>query len=143
MCTKKVIFHLICEDGSILPVSMFYSKEATDTVISPTDIVFCNADKYDSWWQLSNCKQGTDELRFYKTNTITRVSIDIRMVKNCGTLHRIPLPLFTVPRYALLAKLSSTQLLDRLSITYGTTSSTIPVPLPPTTSTRLPMMCHL
>ena len=28
-CTKKGLFHLICDDGSVLPVSMFYSKEAT------------------------------------------------------------------------------------------------------------------
>ena len=81
MCTKKGIFHLICEDGYILPVSTFYCKEATDTVISPTDIVFCNANKYDSWRQLPNCKQGTGELRFYKTDTITRASINIQMIK--------------------------------------------------------------
>ena len=79
-CTKKGIFHLVCDDGSILPVSIFYSAEATDTVLSPTDIVFCNADTYDSWWQLSNCTKGKGELRFYKTNTITRATISITMI---------------------------------------------------------------
>ena len=79
-CTKKGIFHLVCDDGSILPVSIFYSAEATDTVLSPTDIVFCNADTYDSWWQLSNCTKGKGELRFYKTNTITRATVSITMI---------------------------------------------------------------
>ena len=71
MCTKKGSFHLICDDVSVLPVSIFYLKEATETVISPTDIVFCNATVYDSWWQISNCLKGTGELRFYKSNKIT------------------------------------------------------------------------
>ena len=66
-CTNSGLFHLICDDVSVLPVSMLNSKEATETVISPTDIVFCNADTYDSWWQLSNCIQGTGDLIFYKT----------------------------------------------------------------------------
>ena len=79
VCTKKGIFHLICDDGSVLPVSIFYSNEATETVLSPTDIVFCNADIYDSWWQISDCLQGTGELRFYKTDAITRAAINITM----------------------------------------------------------------
>ena len=54
MCTAKVVFHLICDNGSVLPVQMYYSPMATETAISPTDIVFNNTNKYDSWWQCNN-----------------------------------------------------------------------------------------
>jgi len=47
-CTKKGLFHLICDDGSVLPVSMFYSNKSTETAVSPTDIAFCNTDVYNS-----------------------------------------------------------------------------------------------
>ena len=49
VCTGKGIFHIICEDGSVLPVTILYSKEATETVVSPKDTVFSNANTYDSW----------------------------------------------------------------------------------------------
>ena len=39
-CTAKCIFHLICADGSVLPITILFSKEATETSISPTDAVF-------------------------------------------------------------------------------------------------------
>ena len=58
---------------------MFYSSEANDTVLSPMDIVFFNSNVYDSWWQGSNCLQCNGEPRFYKTNNITRASIQITM----------------------------------------------------------------
>ena len=49
-CTAKGVFHLLCDDGSVLPVTMYYSPMAIETVVSPTDIVFSNTNKYDSWW---------------------------------------------------------------------------------------------
>ena len=78
-CTAKGIFHIICSDGSVLPVEMFYSAEATETIVSPTDTVSNNSTDFDSWWQLANCRTGGGELRFYKTNGITRCSIPLRM----------------------------------------------------------------
>jgi len=78
-CTKKSLFHLICDNGYVLSVSMFYAAEATETVLSPTDIFFFNADQYNSWRQIANCTKCTGELRFYKTNEITRASILIIM----------------------------------------------------------------
>ena len=48
VCTSKHIFHLICDDRSVIPITMFYSKIATKTVISPTDTVCEHPDQYDS-----------------------------------------------------------------------------------------------
>ena len=79
-CTKKGIFHLVCNEESVLPVSIFYSAEAINKVLSPTDILFCNVDKYDSWWQSSNCSKGNRESQIYKSNTITRATISTTWV---------------------------------------------------------------
>ena len=58
---------------------MFFAADSTETVVSPTDAVFSNVDQFDSWWQVSNCKTGGGELRFYKTNGITKCSIALIM----------------------------------------------------------------
>ena len=46
-CTGKGLFPLVCTDGSTILIEMFYSEEATCTVISPTDMVF-NSPDFDS-----------------------------------------------------------------------------------------------
>ena len=51
-CTRKGLFHLECTDGSVIPVQMYYAADATETVVSPTDIVFANNDRYDTWCKL-------------------------------------------------------------------------------------------
>ena len=48
-CTAKGIFHIICSNGSIVPVEMFYSREAIETIVSPTDTVYNNSTDFDSW----------------------------------------------------------------------------------------------
>ena len=78
-CTAKGIFHIVCDDGSVIPVEMFYAKNATETVVYPSDTVFSNAKKFDSWWQVENCNTGGGELWFYKTDGITKCSIPLIM----------------------------------------------------------------
>ena len=58
---------------------MFYSTDATETVISPTDAVFSNSDTFDSWWQMADCKTGAGNLRFYKSDEITIASVPLVM----------------------------------------------------------------
>ena len=77
MCTKKGIYHMLCEENSTLPVEMYFSLSASETFISPTDIVFNNQKKYDSWWQLANCKSGTGQLRFYTTTGFDSWQVDL------------------------------------------------------------------
>ena len=78
-CTSKGIFHIICTNGSVIPGEIFFSKDATEAAVSPTDTVFTNSASFDSWWQTSNCLTGGGELRFYETNVITHFSILLHM----------------------------------------------------------------
>ena len=79
VCTGKGIFHLICDDDLVIPITMFFSSQATETVISPTDAVFSNSTSFDSWWQMADCATGTGHLRFYKSNEITIATIPLVM----------------------------------------------------------------
>ena len=78
-CTAKGIFHLLCDDGSVLLVTMCYSPVATETVVSPTDIAFINANKYYSWWQNNNCASGEGSLRFYNSDGLTTSTVALKM----------------------------------------------------------------
>ena len=48
-CTHKGVFYLNCKNKEVLPVRMFLSAKAPETVISPTDIVTYNESSYNSW----------------------------------------------------------------------------------------------
>ena len=82
ICTEKGVLHLLCDNSSIILISMFFSADATETVISPTDTVFSNSDSFDSWWQMANCKTGVGNLRFYKSDEITITSVPLVMLNN-------------------------------------------------------------
>ena len=47
--TAKGVFHLICDNSSVLTVIILYSEQVTETVALLTDIIFSNMDTYDSW----------------------------------------------------------------------------------------------
>ena len=69
VCTVTGLFPLICTDGSTIIIEMYYSADATCTVISPTNIVF-NHSNFDSWWKVCNIKSGTGYLRFHSSTGI-------------------------------------------------------------------------
>jgi hypothetical protein len=58
---------------------MYYCATASETVILPTDIVFSNEDKYDSWWQVANCKKGAGHLRFYTSSGLQSCTVQMTM----------------------------------------------------------------
>ena len=80
-CTAKGVFHLLCDDEFVLPVTMYYPPPPMDieTAVSPTDIVFSNANKYDSWWKNNNCASGEGSLRFYNSDGLTTSTVVLKM----------------------------------------------------------------
>ena len=65
-CVSKGWYDITATDHTTLSVPMFYAPDATETVISPTDIVNTYPDKFDS--VLQNFDVGADrgQLIFYK-----------------------------------------------------------------------------
>ena len=78
-CTHRGVYKLISDDDTILNVEMFYSKEATETVISPTDIVMTN-NMFNSWCQTANCSTKTGNLKFYSTEQKLQCNISLVMI---------------------------------------------------------------
>ena len=78
-CTKKGIFYLQCDNNEVLPVQMYFSPQATETVVSPTDTVTSHFDKFDSWHQLNNVKQGTGHLRFSSESGFQHMNVPLKM----------------------------------------------------------------
>ena len=58
ICTAKEMFHIICDDGLVLPITIFFSKEATEMSVPPTNTVYSNSDNCDSWWKVTTCNTG-------------------------------------------------------------------------------------
>ena len=71
----------MCNDGSSLLVEMFYSADATCTVISPTDVVIKH-EEFDSWWQVSNVHDGSGHLRFYSSSGLNHITVPLIMKNN-------------------------------------------------------------
>ena len=67
-------------------VASLYKKQKLSMIREPVDLTdeekksgTNNSTDFYSWWQLANCKTGGVELRFYKTNGVTRCSVPLRM----------------------------------------------------------------
>ena len=63
-CTYHGLYHMKCDDDSIITVDMFYSPKESHTVISPTDIVTKHKDSFDFWWKIADVKIGYGKLKF-------------------------------------------------------------------------------
>jgi transposase InsO family protein len=50
----------------IVLVKCYYSEDAADTIISPTDIVINNISNFEGWGQHSNVDTGTGYVEFYR-----------------------------------------------------------------------------
>ena len=68
ICTGVGFFPWHADDGNIVLVKCYYSEQAKDTIISPTDIVVNNITNFDGWGQHSNLDDGTGYVEFYRRN---------------------------------------------------------------------------
>ena len=64
-CTNWGIFYMQCRGGDVIPVKMYFSPEAKETIVLPTDTVTSPLDKFDSWQQTGNVTDGTGSIQFF------------------------------------------------------------------------------
>jgi hypothetical protein len=69
VCTGVGFFPWRADNGEIVLVKCFYSEQAADTILSPTDIVVNNIANFDGWGQHSNLDDGAGYVEFYRRNT--------------------------------------------------------------------------
>jgi hypothetical protein len=65
ICTGVGYLPWQADTGTIVLVKCYYSSDAADTIISPTDIVVNNISNYKGWGQYSNLDTATGYVEFY------------------------------------------------------------------------------
>ena len=63
VCTGKAFIPWYSEEGILNMVECLYSSQCDGTLISPTNVVDSNSDKYHSFTIESNCDNGTGTLK--------------------------------------------------------------------------------
>ena len=66
VCTGLGYFPWQADNGEIVLVKCYFSNQAADTIISPTDIVINNLSDFMAWSQYSNIETGKGYLQFYR-----------------------------------------------------------------------------
>jgi hypothetical protein len=63
--------------GDVVLVKCYYSSEAADTIISPTDIVVNNISNYNAWSQYSNVDTGTGYITLHCRGDSAPLTFDL------------------------------------------------------------------
>lgn len=66
-CIGRGYLPWIAENGDTLYKPMFYSPEAAETIISPTDVVMSHNHLFCAWAQFSHCATGQGHVTFYRS----------------------------------------------------------------------------
>jgi len=66
VCTGLGYFPWQADTGEIVLVKCYYSEDAADTILSPTDIVINNITNFEGWGQHSNVDSGEGYIEFYR-----------------------------------------------------------------------------
>lgn len=59
---------------------MYFSSQAKETIVSPTDTIILHLDRFDSWQQNNNITDLTGSARFYSETGLASVNVDLTMV---------------------------------------------------------------
>lgn len=65
-CTGLGLLPWRAPDGNTLMVKCYYSADAADTIVSPTDVVITELTDYNAWTQYSNIDTGKGYIRFHR-----------------------------------------------------------------------------
>ena len=82
MCTGVGIYYLHTT-SAIIPIKMLYSESASETIVSPTDVVASDQNlNLDEWIQISNVKLGTGNLILNSSDPTNSCEIPLIMSNN-------------------------------------------------------------
>ena len=78
-CTGKGLLPWIADTGEILYVSCYYSHQAAETLISPTDVVLNHIGVYRAWSQHADIDTGQGSIQFYHRNGYSHAKYTLHM----------------------------------------------------------------
>jgi hypothetical protein len=65
-CTGMGYLPWKADDGETLLVKCYYSEEAADTIVSPTDVVINHTEDFHAWGQYCNIDTGEGRVEFHR-----------------------------------------------------------------------------
>jgi hypothetical protein len=81
----------IADNGDVLYIPTFYSPDAAETIISPTDVVLSHNHIFCAWAQFSHCTTGQGHVTFYRTEGTNHTTYPLTM-RNGLWYHDAPAP---------------------------------------------------
>lgn len=69
------------DSGDHVPIIMCYSVQASNTIISPTDVVLRNS-HFDFWMQSANCYTGQGYVKFFSASGLCSSTVHLTMHDN-------------------------------------------------------------
>ena len=89
ICKIREIFHLECNNGSVIPVYMYYAPIVSEMVVIPTDIV-TESTQFDNWWQVIQCDNGVGVLRFTSMSGLHSATTPLHMKNKLWYIMQTP-----------------------------------------------------
>jgi dUTP pyrophosphatase len=80
MCTGIGYLPWTADNGDMLLVKCYYSADAADTIISPTDIVINSLSDYEAWEQYSNIDTATGYIKFHRRDRQSSLTYSLHMI---------------------------------------------------------------
>jgi len=78
VCTGIGYLPWQADTGEVLYVKCYFSKDAADTILSPTDIVMNSTDKYKAWEQYSDIDKGRGHIKFHRRDGESDVTYQLK-----------------------------------------------------------------
>ena len=69
---------------------MYFSAEAKETVVSPTDTGTSHLDVFESWQQINKVTDRAGTIRFYSNTGFNSVTADLTMINKLWYIKHIP-----------------------------------------------------
>ena len=79
MC-KKGTYYLQFNQGVLIPIKMYYARQASKIVLSPTYIVTSYGEIFDNWSQKLLVLKETGKLRLLSNSVIDSYSVQMKMI---------------------------------------------------------------
>lgn len=86
ICTGMGYLPWQSDTGVVVLVKCYFSQDAADTIISPTDIVVNNITDYNAWSQYSNMDTGTGHITLHRRDEDAPITFQLNCV-NCLWYH--------------------------------------------------------
>ena len=78
-CTGKGFLPWQSKNGDLLCIPCYYSEQAADSIISPTNVVLSHIQLYSEWAQFAHVNTGWGHITFYRIYGTNHTSYPLRM----------------------------------------------------------------